>query len=452
MNTIAIDCGASFIKGALLNNGTIVKSCSRQSPVPPSDDIFNTNQIESLVSIVREMVNFFSEGLNEAVLAISNEMHGFILSSEDGSPVIGYISWQREFGSVKIDSKSSIDILSDESLSEDIIHTGMPLRAGLPSTNLLYLIRRNQRDYSGTYFYTLGDYIIRRLSSMQPFCHPTNAAATGLYDVLNGKWNQSMINLICGNSAIIFPVISDCSTIQYSNSKTLITVVPSIGDQQAALLGAGFHDSSDLSFNMGTGAQVSSLVDTPVFSPDGKYQIRPYFNSCYLKTIPHIPSGRAINVFIRFVRDIIHQFDSDIDDDTIWKVILDQPQNKDSDLSTNLSFFENALENNTRGSISNINETNLTMQSLFSSIFKTIAEGAVSLAHPIQNDPVKKIIFSGGIVRRIPAIRTTIMEHYPQTTYIVSKDETLIGLECFSILATSTKENTTTSQQNSIFD
>ena len=98
INIIAIDCGASFLKAALFREGHIVRESSCKAPeVHKEEDIFTPCQITALVSRVREVLTELSEGLSEAVVCISNEMHGFILAHEDGSPFMDYISWQKEY-------------------------------------------------------------------------------------------------------------------------------------------------------------------------------------------------------------------------------------------------------------------------------------------------------------------------------------------------------------------
>ena len=195
MNIIAIDCGASFLKAALFREGRIVHECSCQAPkVSFEDDIFTPNQITALIEKVRIVLMELSEGLSEAVVCISNEMHGFILAYEDGSPFIDDMSWPKEYGNKKIAGISSKEILEKEEYREDILKSGMSVRAGLPSSNLLFLKRSSVlcKTTDKLYFYTLGDYIIRVLSGQQPICHLTNAAASGLVDISEKKWNENL--------------------------------------------------------------------------------------------------------------------------------------------------------------------------------------------------------------------------------------------------------------------
>jgi len=142
---------------------------------------------------------------------------------------------------------------------------------------------------------TLGDYILKALSSKQPVCHPSNAAATGFYDLRKNNWNLNIIRN-AGAADISFPEIGTEESV-FRLEHVWLHALPAIGDQQAALLGAGLKDKRTLSFNLGTGAQVSRLVSDAACSC--RYQIRPYFYNYYLKTLPHIPSGRALNVYIR---------------------------------------------------------------------------------------------------------------------------------------------------------
>lgn len=434
MHTIAIDCGASFVKVALFeNNGKLVTMLQKASPtVHGNEDVFVPVQIKALVSLVKDLLSDFTSNLKEANLCISNEMHGFILAYEDGTPYTDYISWQKEYGLKPLDcGKSAFQILSANDYKDSIRKSGMGLRAGLPSSNLLYLIRSGKIQDNSTkvlYFYTLGDYLIKCLCRKEPFCHPTNAAATGLYDITTDNWNTDYISMI-GAEKIVYPLIST-QPINTIFGKCNLNIYPAIGDQQAALLGAGLENESDLSFNLGTGAQVTRLTKKIDFSD--KWQIRPFFNEYYLKTIPHLPSGRALNVFVRFIKDVLQKFDVNVDDDKLWHVLLDEENKYDkTTLTCDLSFFQNPITNKTVGSVTNIEEYGLTTGSLFKSVFLQMADNFLKTANLVVADKstIKRIVFSGGIARRIEPIRKYILKEYKGTEVSpIIENETLTGL------------------------
>ena len=436
MNIIAVDCGASFIKAALIKNGEIVSQDQRKSPVVHLDeDITNPIQINALVSLVGDIIKNLGTNEQEITLCISNEMHGFLLSKADTTPVTDYISWQKEYGNIEVNGTRAIDILNQKDLSEDIFHTGMKTRAGLPSCNLLYLIKSGifkANDDEKIYFFTLGDYILFALSGKIPPCHPTNAAATGLYDILKGKWNHKIISSINADK-IIFPHIGE-GRIDFKYAGIVIHAHCAIGDQQAALLGAGLRDTDSLSFNLGTGAQVSRLISKPVFS--NSCQIRPYFYGQYIKTIPHLPSGRAINVYIRFIKDLLENFGLFYTDDKVWIVLLQSLENvSENRLFCDLSFFENAVTDHATGRIEHIEEYSFTVGNLMDSVVRTLSENflwAATLICDDCNTPPQKIIFSGGIAKKIDKVRQNILSNYKESIVHIAENETLIGLYLYA--------------------
>lgn len=431
MNIITIDCGASFIKGALFENGIMIKQIQKCAPpVGIGVSIMNPVQIQALISMVKLMIEELAVGKSEIGLCISNEMHGFILCYEDGEPYTDYISWQKEYGKIQVNRVSAVQILSAERYADDILNTGMPLRAGLPSCNLLFLslsgkLKNTERKL---YFYTLGDYILRIISGKEPMCHPTNAAASGLYDLRTGNWNHRLINAVRAEH-IIFPVIGTREII-FTMQTMQVHALPAVGDQQAALLGAGLEKEQDLSFNLGTGAQVSKLVQELIYS--AAYQIRPYFNHMYLKTIPYLPSGRALNVYVRFFQDILKHFQVEITSEELWKELLKaEKECSGTDLQCDMSFFENAVSDHSVGCIANIREYGLDLGSLMRGIFEQMGKNYIWAANIIEPEVknVRKIIFSGGLARKIESIRKEIMVNYPQgVKVIITSNETLIGL------------------------
>lgn len=441
MNTIAIDCGASFIKGALFRNHRMIKSAQRQSPPVHGDgDPLAPVQINALLSLVEDLLAELAGLAGESFrLCISNEMHGFLLTDANGTPCTDYISWQKEYGYEEVDGKSAVEILSASDLSEEILHTGMQVRAGLPSCNLLYIVRKGLlRTFSGPlYFYTLGDYLIRFLSGRQPLCHPTNAAATGLYDLSRSAWNEKIIRLASSGPAIRFPEVGTAA-MEFVYLGHRVSCLPAIGDQQAALLGAGVAYESDISFNLGTGAQVSRLTDKLQFSTD--FQTRPYFQNRYLESVPHLPSGRALNVYFRFFKDVLTAFGvADKRDEEIWEVLLrEEARCPSSDLQCDLSFFQTPLTDHRVGSIGNIGEYALRTGALMKAVLCQMGDNFISVADKLEPDRSKihRIVFSGGIARRIESLRQYILDIYASgKECVVASEETLIGLNRYGDLA-----------------
>lgn len=434
MNIIAIDCGASFIKACLFDeNGDIKKefACDAPKPMESELDIRNVSQMPALIKIIGAAIDSLSAECSGRIgLSVSNEMHGFLLCNEDGSPYCDYISWQKEFGKLDTPFGRPVDSLSED-FTNEIKISGMPLRAGLPLANLLYL--KYMGLLNGTKrlrFYTLGDYILRHFAQDSVACHPSNAAATGMYDILSGDWNWKLVDYVCGDK-VLFPQIGD-EPFYFRYKEKQFVAVSAIGDYQAAMLGAGINDGATLSLNIATGAQASCLIET--FSRNelgSKIQIVPFFDHKYLKRIAFIPSGRSVNLYIRFIKDILKTFDMDIQEDDIWNRIISILRNeKDKQMSFDLSFFENALTDNTVGSIVGIEETGLTFDNFMNSLFSCLTDGYLKCADWIFPDrsDVSTIIMTGGLVRKLKYIQDRIRGHFGEDCiYKVVSNETLIG-------------------------
>ena len=320
--------------------------------------------------------------------------------------------------------------MSDDSYKQDIRNSGMPLRRGLPSVNLLYLRRNNffENLKRPIYFYTLGDYVIKILSGRQPLCHPTNAAATGLFNLIANDWNKTLLKAVAPKK-MNFPEVGT-NSFEVELAGKHVKFFPALGDQQAALYGAGLSSDSMLSFNIGTGGQVSKILSSAEFSAD--YQVRPFLNGKYIKTIPHIPSGRALNVYFRFFKDILQKFNVMQSDEDIWRVILEAETKAvdDCGMECDLSFFENAVSTSTMGSITNIGEHSLTVSNLMKCIITQLSNNFLKAAEKIEPNPpnVKKVLFSGGVARNIKSVRDKILVKYDTADCEVADHDTLHGL------------------------
>lgn len=431
MDIIAIDCGASFIKATRFTNGKITRSIRQKTPLDT-----DVGKLEKSLSMIKAMIKELSSDDSEIAIGFSNEMHGFVLADENGVPVMPYISWQKELG--------DLSEIAEKLDRQQIASTGMPLKLGLPSTNLYYLKKDIPiKKYERLYFYTLGDFYIRVLSGCQQAIHETNAAATGLYDLSAKKWNASLIRSILGDieKSIVFPEIYERQDpITLEKDGVTYYFFPALGDQQAALLGSHLSSEQELSLNFGTGAQMSVLTKDVVYSSE--YQIRPYFNGYYIKTVPHIPSGRALNIYFNFVKEIVNGF-ATVEDGELWNYVNSlAEQNQCPDLKIDMSFFSNPVTDHSRGAIRNISENSFRIGNLFDSVYNQMAENIEIIYKRLGQPFIKTILISGGVLNRNTYLRTKVLSKFKnvQTVYL-AENETAEGIRKFIDLAYRGLEN-----------
>ena len=64
------------------------------------------------------------------------------------------------------------------------------------------------------------------------------------------------------------------------------------------------------------------------------------------------------------------------------------------------------------------------------SVLKQMTHNFIGVANLIEpnSNHVEHLIFSGGIARRLDAVRKGIMEHYPRAEVVLASNETFVGL------------------------
>jgi|688.fasta_scaffold103991_3 hypothetical protein len=189
--------------------------------------------------------------------------------------------------------------------------------------------------------------------------------------------------------------ISDIRVIGNLND---IPVYSPLGDTQCVIKSVELDDN-DVLINMGTGSQVITKRSINSF----------------------IPSGRSLNVFSNFFKDLGIDFFDFAKSLTISDII-------DSSMDINLNNFPEAHLYKSGGSISGITESNFTFKNLLSSVFKSYVNQYIDF---IDENKVRRIILTGGIPKKIPIVSEYFLEIYPNKIIEVDKnivENTHIGM------------------------
>ena len=177
-----------------------------------------------------------------------------------------------------------------------------------------------------------------------------------------------------------------------------IPVYSPLGDTQCVIKSVELNDN-DVLINMGTGSQVITKRSINSF----------------------IPSGRSLNVFSNFFKDLGIDFFDFAKSLTINDII-------DSSLDINLNNFPEAHLYKSGGSILGITESNFTFKNLLSSVFKSYVNQYIDL---IDEKKVTRIILTGGIPKKIPIVSEYFLKIYPNKIIEVDRnivENTHIGM------------------------
>jgi len=426
LSTIALDIGSTSIKGAVLDleAGRLVSVCSL--PFPDPIENLAAGQIEidpkAIVAQVLEMIQQLAEPLSQRCsLWICGQMGGLILADDRGRAKSNYISW-RDQRSLHASGgiRSSMETIRLDWPESVFASLGRELQAGSTST-LLHWLSEHRKLSDGVLPLSIADYCVSQLAKKPGTMHATHAI--GLLDLSKWDWHYSAMERI-GLGDLWWPeLIRDTSAVaQCTIGSRFFQVHGSYGDQQCALYGAGL-EPGQLSINMSTGSQVSTLCDA---FKSGPYQTRAYFDHRLLNTITHLPAGRSLNAMMELLTEL-----SGSDEDNMsraWKTAAEKMAEVEStDLTADIAFFASPFGNS--GSISNITTENLTvghwLLAACQAMVKNYSQAASRFGEMSQ---WRSLLLSGGLADRLPRLAELIKDQFRLPIMQQTGEETLLGL------------------------
>jgi sugar (pentulose or hexulose) kinase len=415
---LGLDLGTSFFKGAVLHldSGiTHIRRVPTPTPVaglpPGHHELSPAVVVEAVRTLLTELLAIAPDACG---IVMCGQMHCVVLVDSSGQPRSNIITWKDQRG---------VDGLMTHLLRlvtpEERRQIGRELRVGLPIVNLSWL-RTHAPLEPGLIPTSLADFVLSQLCGTVPTTEATNAAAYGLFNVEAGTWHDELIAKL-GLADLRWPRIRPFGDIVGTaeiDGRRLTCFTP-VGDQQCALAGAELA-ARELSLNISTGSQISLLSSRPT---GGEFQVRPYFDGQWLRTIVQIPAGRSLQALVNLLTEMGG-------DGGAWDYIARRTEETpDTDLKVDLTFF--VSEFGSSGSIGNIREDNLNVGSLFVAAFRHMAENYARCAEGLSPDRAwDRVVFSGGLVQRYGRLRREILERLGDPPWRLSptEEDTLHGL------------------------
>lgn len=420
MRLLGLDLGTSYFKAAILDlNENVVTGIQRvPTPTPIAGLPSGRHELDpnSVVNAVKILLHqLLASAPDASGVVMCGQMHCVVLVDARGQPRSNIITWKDQRG-----SDGSFAELRQRVNPEEQRRIGRELRMGLPIVTLSWLQVRGLVE-SGLSPVSLTDFVLSQLCGTTPTTEATNAAAYGLFDVERGVWHKELIARL-GLADLRWPPLLSFGEIvgMAEIDGRRLTCFTSIGDQQCALAGA-MLDQHELSLNISTGSQISLLSSEPV---GGEFQVRPYFDDQWLRTIVQIPAGRSLQALVNVL--------TEMNDGTrdAWDYIARQTENSPAtDLQVDLTFFTS--EFGSHGSIANIREDNLHIGSLFVAAFRNMADNYARCAERLSPDRAwDRVVFSGGLAQRFERLRREILKRLGNPEWRISpiEEDTLHGL------------------------
>ena len=382
-----LDAGSSFLKAAVIDpeRRTLVRTARVPFPnfepgLPPSHREVDPRRI---LDAACELAS----SMQSRGLVACGQMHGFVLVDARGEPVSNYISWldQRV-------TPAEFEAMSRLVTEAERAELGREFRPSIALAQLWWL-RTHGLLPAGATPVSIGDFIAARLAGVRPAVEPTQAAAFGALRLSTLRWHEEVIGKL-GLDSLRWPEVRPSGTPigEWRGGP----VFAAVGDQQCALAGA-LLEPRELSVNIGTGSQVGLLADTVAA---GAHQTRPYFGGRFLRTVTHIPGGRALSALVSLLTEL-----GDTPEEEAWRQIEAQAAATGAtDLRAGVAFYPGACGD--RGFLENLHEGNLSIGHVFRAVFESMARNYRDCALRLAPEgSAGRVVFSGGVARRLELLR-----------------------------------------------
>ena len=314
---LGIDVGTTKIavvlldsESGLLRSVQSTPNLSRQA-TPPERSEWDADSIVRTVLDLSRAVVTTRDRAEIAGIGVTGQMHGAIIVDSELRPVTPLIGWQDKRASVPDqDSLSTLDWMRQRVDEQVWLRTGCRLAPGFLGTTLVWLARHQQLPEHSAVASFVPDLVVAHLVGRRPVTDPTNAGGSGIFDVVNRRWDAELVDALA-LPAELLPEVRPSGTIVGTLVPTIarqlglpegVPVVNGVGDNQASFFGSVGQPDSDLLINIGTGGQISATNERYV--TPGVLETRCHVDGRYLLVGAGIVGGTAYAAWRDFVRQV----------------------------------------------------------------------------------------------------------------------------------------------------
>lgn len=271
---LGIDLGTSSVKAMLLDleKGVIgVKTKGYGVDIPKPGYAEQNPELwwSSLTEILHWLREHYKDAY-EAVCAVgySGQMHGLVVTGEDGNPVYPAIIWLDQRAGKQLERIHAV--CSEEKMGEIFCNR---VSSGFAFPSLLWLKEKEPEIFSRIkHVLSPKDYLRYKMTG-EVGAEAVDASSTGMFATARRDWAWEILSQF-GFPEEIFPVVAESADIAGTISRECarqtglpegIPVIYGTGDQPAQSIGNGVIGKGKIISNIGTGGQISAFSPTPAY-------------------------------------------------------------------------------------------------------------------------------------------------------------------------------------------
>ena len=358
-----------------------------------------------IVSAIREQIARLKKRYAPVdAIGLDGQMHGMLYTDRHGKAVSPLYTWQDGHGQLDAGGETYAQRLSRL--------TGYSMSTGFGLTTHYALSCLGRAPLDAHRICTIADYAAMCLTGLtEPVSHASNAASMGLFDAADGEWDTEAAARAGIAPGILPEITRTCRMIGYDADGTPICCA--IGDNQASFIGSVSDPESSVLLNVGTGGQVSMMGCAGAALHE--CEMRPLEGERMLLVGSSLCGGRAYAMLHRFLLSCAQLAGSHVDSlyDQMNREALDALE--DTTLTVNTRFCGSRVNPRERGSITGIDDQNLTPGALAAGVLHGMAAELYAFYGEMiraGTQPARVMIVSGNGVRRNPALRRALQMRF----------------------------------------
>jgi sugar (pentulose or hexulose) kinase len=267
-----------------------------------------------------------------------------------------------------------------------------------------------------------------------PPTDPTDAASSGLYDAVDGRWDEELVDRL-GLPMDLFPPVNPSgqqvgellpAIAEATGVPPRTPVMGALGDNQASFLGSVQEPADALLLNVGTGAQVSALIDD--FHRVAGVDTRPFPHGRYLLVGAGLFGGRSYALLRDFFRQVGEAFFQGSGDETLYGIMnaLAAAVPPGAEGVRCAPFFTGTRQDpRLRASFTGLGADTFTPAHLTRALLEGVGEAFYDLYGRMRPRLGKRdhLVGAGNGIRRNPLLARILAQRFGMPLYIAAHEE-----------------------------
>lgn len=206
-------------------------------------------------------------------VGLSGQMHGLVMLNARNEVIRPALIWcdQR--------SQRQVDFINDSAGASRVLDwIANPVLTGFTLPKLLWVRDNEPQSFESIRHILLPKDYVRFKLTGEFASDVSDASGTALFDVVNRRWSDGMVNAL-GLDKAILPRVYESSEVTGKLSETAATltgltagipVVAGAGDQAASAIGNGIVQTGEVSCTLGTSGVVFAYLEKPAYDSGGR--------------------------------------------------------------------------------------------------------------------------------------------------------------------------------------